>query len=257
MKKGGTAVLNADDPMVLGMKELANGAVLTYGIALGADITASEIEFKRFGRTTFKLSTPSGIEDVSFSLNGKHNILNALAAAAVGHTFGMTASQIAESLGSAAAPAQRGEIVEFAAGFTVVNDSYNSNPTALISMVRTLVDGGARASRRIVVAGEMLELGPDAAAIHRKTGREIAESGIDMLIGVRGFAVELIEGAKEAGLNDATFVPDSAAAGRMLVDIIGPGDAVLVKGSRGVRTEKVLEVLSEKFEMEKSEAVKR
>lgn len=255
MRPGGTAILNADDARVLGMKELSKGAVITYGIKWGADVSASEIKFERFGGTTFLLTTPTGSSNVSFSLNGKHNILNALAAAAVGHCFGMGVGQLAESLSSAAAPPQRGEIVDFADGFTVINDSYNSNPSALLSMVQTLVDGGGKAKRKIVVAGEMLELGPDAATIHRKTGRQIAGMGIDVLIGIRGFGSELVEGAKEAGVKEAWFAEGSDAAGAMLSEIVAAGDVVLIKGSRGVRTEKVLEVLSEKFEMEKSETV--
>lgn len=257
MKPGGTAILNADDERVLAMKALSKGMVITYGIKPGADVSATGIKFERFSGTKFSLITPTGTAPVSFALNGIHNISNALAAAAVGHCFGMRAEQIAEALGSATAPPQRGEIVDFAAGFTVINDSYNSNPAALLSMVRTLVDGGISAQRKIVVAGEMLELGPDAATIHRETGRKIAGSGIDILIGVRGFGSELVDGAKEAGLKEALFAGDSDVAGAMLTEIVAPGDVVLIKGSRGVRTEKVLEVLSEKFEMEKSEAVKR
>ena len=257
MKDGGTSILNADDALVFGMKTLAKGPVIMYGTGPAAEVTASHIEFARFGLTTFTLTTPTGIAEVSFSLNGKHNVLNALAAASVGHQFGMSASQIAESLSLAAAPEQRGEVVDFAAGFTVINDSYNSNPAALLSMVRTLVEGSGKATRKIVVAGEMLELGPDAARIHRDTGRKIAESGTDLLIGVRGLANELLEGAKEAGIKEAIFAADSTIAGQMLAEIVASGDAVLIKGSRGVRTENVLQVLSEKFEVQKSEAVKR
>jgi UDP-N-acetylmuramoyl-tripeptide--D-alanyl-D-alanine ligase len=168
----------------------------------------------------------------------------------------MNAETVAEALSTAAAPSQRGELVEFAAGFSVINDSYNSNPAALLSMVRTLVQGSAGSKRRVVVAGEMLELGPDAAAIHRDTGRKLAAAGSDLRRGRRGYGVDLVNGANEAGLSTAVFAPDSSAAGEMLAEMIEPGDAVLIKGSRGVRTEKVLEVLSKKFEMEKSEAVK-
>ncbi|MEP7213721.1 MAG: UDP-N-acetylmuramoyl-tripeptide--D-alanyl-D-alanine ligase [Acidobacteriota bacterium] len=257
MKAGGIAILNADDARVFAMKSLSKGSVLTYGLEHDADVSASKIEFSGFGGTTFELTTPMGNAIVSFSLNGKHNILNALAAAAVGHSFGMNAEKIARALSTAAAPSQRGEMIEFVAGFSVINDSYNSNPAALLSMVRTLMDGGRNAKRRIVVAGEMLELGADAAAIHRATGQEIASCGIDLLIGVRGFGSELVAGAKDAGLKEAVFAADSAIAGEMLAEIIAPGDAVLIKGSRGVRTEKVLEVLSAKFEVEKGEAVKQ
>ena len=251
MKDGGTAILNADDPRVFAMRGLSKGRTITFGIESQADVRAEKIVFERFGETAFDLITPEGNARVLFPLNGKHNILNALAAASVGYSFGMTANEIAESLHTVAPPPQRGEVLHFADGFTVINDSYNSNPTALLSMVKTLVDGGASAKRRIVVAGEMLELGSGEVEIHRNTGEEIAESGVDMLIGVRGLSREMVDGARNAGLHSAEFEENSDAAGDMLVGEIREGDLVLVKGSRGVRTEKVIEKLLEKFELEK------
>jgi UDP-N-acetylmuramoyl-tripeptide--D-alanyl-D-alanine ligase len=229
--------------------------VITYGLEPGADVTASNIQFEKFGATTFELRTPTGSAGVSLALNGKHNILNSLAAAAVGYRFGMSAEEISSALASAQSPSQRGELVQFAAGFSVINDSYNSNPAALISMVQTLTGGAVNAKRKIVVAGEMLELGPDAERIHRDTGRQLADSGIDLLIGVRGLARELVEGALSAGFSEAYFAIDSAEAGELLAKTVSDGDTILIKGSRGVRTEKVLEILSEKFEKEKREAV--
>ena len=249
MKDGGTAVLNADDARVAAMSALSRGKVITYGIENPADVRAENIVFERFGETRFMLVVNDESAEVVFPLNGKHNILNALAAASVGISFGMTVSEIASSLRSAAAPLQRGEVLRFAAGFTVINDSYNSNPDALLSMVETLVDG-AGSSRKIVVAGEMLELGENAAEIHKETGRKIANSGVNMLIGVRGLGKELVEGAIEGGLVESQFAVDSDVAGEMLQGIVTPGDVVLIKGSRGVRTEKVIEKLSERFELE-------
>jgi len=249
MKPGGTAVLNADDFRVLSMRELVDGKVLTYGIENEADVRASEISFPRFGETSFTLITPSGTARVRFPLNGRHNILNALAAAAVGHSFGMSAGEVAKSLATVQPPPQRGEVLHFKDGFTVINDSYNSNPTALLSMAATLVEG-AGSSRKIVVAGEMLELGENENAIHRDTGEKLAGLGIDKLIGVRGLATELVKGARDTGLTDAEFAENSDVAGDRLVQEIRPGDVVLIKGSRGVRTEKVLEKLLQKFDLE-------
>ncbi len=257
MKDGGTAILNADDPRVLAMKDLSKGRTITFGIESNADVRAENIAFERFGETAFDLVVPGSRANVLFPLNGKHNISNALASAAVGHSFGMTASEIAASLNTVAPPPQRGEVLRFADGFTVINDSYNSNPTALLSMVKTLVEGGAEAKRRIVVAGEMLELGEGEAEIHRNVGSEIAKSGVDMLIGVRGLAREMVEGAKEGGLTLAEFADDSDAAGEMLLAEIRKGDLVLVKGSRGVRTEKVIEKLLQKFELEDKDSATR
>lgn len=252
MKPGGVAVLNADDFRVAAMSELSLGSVITFGIENPADVRAEDINSHGFGKTTFNLSIRGNKEPVSFPLNGRHNIMNALAASAVGSVFGMNVLDIASALSSVEAPPQRGEILRFAAGFTVINDSYNSNPDALLSMVDTLIEGSPDAGRRIVVAGEMLELGPDAAAVHKETGETIAEKDIDVLIGVRGLAKEMIVSARSnlTGNKVARFAEDSDAAGDLLVESIKPGDVVLVKGSRGVRTEKVIEKLLKKFDVE-------
>jgi UDP-N-acetylmuramoyl-tripeptide--D-alanyl-D-alanine ligase len=251
MKPGGTAVLNADDELVLTMSDLVNGTTITFGIENSADVRATDISFEKFGETRFVLTTPQGAADATFPLNGRHNVLNALAAAAVGHAFGLSANAIASSLARVAPPPQRGEILRFADGFTVINDSYNSNPDALLSMVETLVSGSTISSRRVVVAGEMLELGANEREIHRDTGAKIAASGIDRLIGVRGLARDLVDAARDAGLTDTEFANDSEEAADMVAGTIKPGDIVLVKGSRGVRTEKVVEKLLEKFRLEK------
>lgn len=248
MKSGGTAILNADDFRVAAMRNLSKGKTITYGIENEADVMAKNIRFERFGETTFTLQTPNGNAEVSFPLNGKHNILNALAASAVGVSFGMSASEIAEGLKTVAPPPQRGEILHFAEGFTVVNDTYNSNPDALISMVKTIVDGGNGAKRKIVVAGEMRELGEDAAKIHFETGQKIAELKIDKLFGVEGFARDLLNGA---GLSDSEFYENSTVAAEKFLAEVQTGDLILVKGSRGVRTERVIEKLLENFELEK------
>jgi UDP-N-acetylmuramoyl-tripeptide--D-alanyl-D-alanine ligase len=246
MRSEGTAVLNADDFRVMAMKSLC-GKFVSFGIENDANVMAKNIEFERFGETAFTLKTPTGEAEVLFKLSGKHNILNALAASAVGHIFGMSAGEIAESLKTIEPPSQRGEVLHFKEGFTVINDSYNSNPAALLSMVETLVDGGHSAKRKIVIAGEMLELGGDEAKIHYETGAKIAKSGIDVLYGVRGLAKDLISGATENGLRETKTFTNSTEAGEFLANEIKAGDLVLIKGSRGVRTEKVIEKLLEKY----------
>jgi len=250
MKPGGTAVLNADDARVLAMRELHRGDTITFGIENKADVRASEIEMKRFGETRFILNLPNGKAEVLIQLSGQHSVSNALAAAAVGYKFGMKAREIADALRSIAPPAQRGEVLHFQENFTVINDSYNSNPAALLEMVETLVDGGKAARRLIVVAGEMLELGKDEKEIHVKTGAKLASSGIDFLIGIRGLAKDLVEGAKANNLCETEFFNSSDEAGEFLVNQIKTGDLVLVKGSRGVKTEKVIEKLAEKYRLE-------
>ena len=250
MKAGGTAVLNADDPRVANMHWLSKGRTITYGIENEADVRAENIRFERFGETKFILVSGDTRVEVRFPLNGKHNILNALAAAAVGISFGMTVEEIVVGLGSVEPPPQRGEVLHFAEGFTVINDSYNSNPDALLAMVRTLVEGSADAARRIVVAGEMLELGKKAQQIHYDTGALIAFEKVDFLIGVRGLAKDLVMGATDSSIERTVFTEDSDAAGDLLAGLVKKGDVVLIKGSRGVRTENVIEKLLEKFDLE-------
>jgi UDP-N-acetylmuramoyl-tripeptide--D-alanyl-D-alanine ligase len=235
------------------MRDLHEGRTITFGIENAADITASEIVMKRFGETEFVLKTPGGNADVRFSLSGKHNVLNALASSAVGFYFGMSAQEIANALQRVAPPPQRGEVLHFAENFTVINDSYNSNPAALLGMVKTLVENGKSAQRKIVVAGEMLELGEDEKAIHAETGKQLAASGIDFLIGVRGLAQTMTESASVNGLRETRFFNDSEEASEFLADEIRAGDLVLVKGSRGVRTEKVIQKLLEKYSLENEE----
>ena len=252
MKPGGTAVLNADDPRVAAMADQARARqarILTFGIDNAADLMAEDIRSSALGTVEFTLRTPAGTSPVKFRLSGRHNILNALAAAAAGHAMGVDTADIATQLEKAGSPPQRGEILRFAEGFTVVNDSYNSNPDALLSMVRTVMENGPADARRIVVAGEMLELGLDGAAIHHETGRQIAAAGVTKLIGVRGLARDLVAGASEAGLSNAVFVADTEAAGELVAGDLRPGDIVLVKGSRGVRTEKVVELLLSRFSL--------
>jgi len=250
LKPGGTAVLNADDFLVAAMASLHDGPNVTFGLQKPADVTAVGIRFARFGETAFTLRTPSGEADTVFPLNGRHNIMNALAAASVGHAFGMTAGEIADALRTVEPPPQRGEVLRFKAGFTVVNDTYNSNPEALVSMVETLVEGGVGARRRVVIAGAMRELGPAESDIHFETGRRIAGLGFERLIGVEGLAARLVEGARSEGFADTAFYEDSQEAADAFVKEVRAGDVVLVKGSRGVRTEKVVEKLKEEFELE-------
>ncbi len=248
LKSNGTAILNADDARVSAMRDVHRGRTITFGIAEQADVSASEIVMERFGETQFVLRLPNEQAAVRLSLSGRHNVSNALAASAVGFSFGMSAREIADALRTVAAPPQRGEVLHFAPGFTVINDSYNSNPAALLGMVETLVDGGKSAARKIVVAGEMLELGGDEKKIHAETGGKLAASGIDLLIGVRGLAKDLVEGANN--LIETKFFENSDDAGDFLAHEIKHGDLILIKGSRGVRTEKVIEKLLKKYDLE-------
>jgi UDP-N-acetylmuramoyl-tripeptide--D-alanyl-D-alanine ligase len=247
LKPDGVAILNADDPLVMKMREKHAGKTLTFGIVNRADISAAEIDTRRLGEISFRLLTPNGEARAQLAMSGQHNLSNALAAAAVGVSFGLSAEQIAEALSTARPPKMRGEIVDFAAGFTVIDDSYNSNPRSLLNMVRTMAEARAGRKRLVVIAGEMLELGPEEASLHHAAGREIAETGVNVLWGVRGLAKDLVAGAEQAGLAEARFFASSDDAANEIVKEVREGDLVLVKGSRGVATERVVNALKERF----------
>ena len=247
LKQGGVAVLNADDEWVIRMREKHQGRAVTFGIDSPADVSAEEIDTGQLGLIKFRLQTPIGAAQTALHMSGRHNLTNALAAAAVATCFEIKPEQIAAALNTAKPPRMRGEVLDFATGFRVVDDSYNSNPRSLINMVRTITEAGTNARRRIVVAGEMLELGPDEAALHRGAGREIGLAGVDVLWGVRGLAAQIVDGANEVGLTETRFFETSDKAARALVEEITEGDLVLVKGSRGVATDKIVVALRERF----------
>ena len=247
LKPGGVAVLNADDELVMEMKSKTDGPVLTFGIQHEADVTAREIDTSRFGSIRFRLQTPMGQAAAELPMTGQHNLMNALAASAVATALKVKPELIANALRTAKPPKMRGEVLHFAAGFTLVDDSYNSNPRSLIGMVSTLAEASENVSRRIVIAGEMLELGPEAPEMHRATGREVARLGIDVLWGVRGLAAEMTAAAEAAGLRTARFFESSAAAAAAALNEVRAGDLILVKGSRSVETDKVVKALKENF----------
>jgi UDP-N-acetylmuramoyl-tripeptide--D-alanyl-D-alanine ligase len=136
---------------------------------------------------------------------------------------------------------KRGEVVQWR-GATLINDCYNSNPRALDAMVDALM--AMPGKRHIVVAGEMLELGPEAEALHKACGRRMAERGVTVLVGVRGTAAAMVAGAREGGL-EAVFVAGPEDAGKWIEANVRAGDAVLLKASRGVKLERALAGLTQ------------
>jgi UDP-N-acetylmuramoyl-tripeptide--D-alanyl-D-alanine ligase len=247
LKPSGIAVLNADDELVMRMRQKHTGRIITFGIDHPADVTASQIVSPTLGSIGFRLRTPRGEAQASLPMSGRHNLMNALAAAAVGACFEFSPEQIGDALRTAKPPKMRGEVLDFAAGFTVVDDSYNSNPGSLLNMVETIANARKDKGRLIVVAGEMLELGPDEANLHREAGIEISRAGIDVLWGVRGLAKEMIQGANEAGLTATRYFETSDEAAEAIIKELREGDLVLVKGSRGVATDKVVSALKKAF----------
>jgi len=233
----GVAVLNADDPLVAGFRGAHRGRTITFGLSEGADVRAENVQ--------------STAEGVQFSVNGvlfqspllgRHSIVNLLAGMAVAGLYGIRPEQLTGAVAELQSGPMRGQQFQHQ-GILILNDCYNSNPDAALTMIDVLRDTPAK--RRIAVLGEMLELGRWAEPLHRDVGRYVANSGINVLVGIRGAASYLVDEARKAGqaVNAAFFFPDAAAAGDYLRQIAREGDAILFKGSRGTQVERALEGL--------------
>lgn len=238
LQAGGIAVLNADDEYVSQFGRDFHGRVVMFGLHKPGDVSARNVQSRGSEGSAFHIVIDGESVPAILPLLGEHNIYNALAGAAVGLQYGVPLETAAESLATLSPGDKRGEILHIA-GATVINDCYNSNPKALDSMVSSLAE--IPAERRIVVAGEMLELGPSGEEMHRKAGEHMGEHGVDLLVGVRGLAQAMVEGAQRAGLQ-AEFVKTPEEAGQWLRREVKAGDVVLLKASRGVRLERALEI---------------
>ncbi|MDQ6678463.1 MAG: UDP-N-acetylmuramoyl-tripeptide--D-alanyl-D-alanine ligase [Acidobacteriota bacterium] len=226
----GTAVLNADDPRVTAFAEVHRGSTVTYGFSQNAHVRAEMLDMTHFRclGTTFETQ-----------LSGRHAVSNILAGIAVAQIFGIAPSRLAGAVQSLAPGKMRGERTTHNQ-ITILNDCYNSNPAAAHAMIDVLRAEPAR--RRIAVLGEMLELGSRTGPLHRDLGRYVAESGMDVLIALRGAARYMADEAGKAGMpgGAAFFFEDPAQAGSFLKTLAQPGDAILFKGSRGVHVERAL-----------------
>ncbi|WP_326599500.1 UDP-N-acetylmuramoyl-tripeptide--D-alanyl-D-alanine ligase [Streptomyces sp. NBC_01803] len=244
---GGVAVLNADDPLVRAMAARTAARTLFFGEAEDAAIRADNVGLTADGRPSFRLRTPTGCADVTMRLYGEHHVSNALAAAAVAHEVGMSATAIAETL-SAAGPLSkwRMEVTERADGVTIVNDAYNANPESMRAALRALAAMGeaarARGGRTWAVLGRMAELGDDALAEHDAVGRLAVRLNVSRLVSVGGREAAWLDmGAKNEGSwgEESVHVSDAQAAVELLRGELRPGDVVLVKASRAVGLERV------------------
>jgi UDP-N-acetylmuramoyl-tripeptide--D-alanyl-D-alanine ligase len=233
----GVAVLNADDEYVSQFGRDFRGKVILYGRRASADVRAENIQPLGSEGSAFDVVVGGCREKALLHLIGTHNIHNALAAVAVGLEQGMSPSELVAALASLAPADKRGQVVKLG-NITIINDCYNCNPKALEAMVDALA--AMPAKRRIVVVGAMLELGPTGDDLHRQAGEYIAGKKIDLLLGVRGQAQQMVEAARQAGMQ-AEFVATPEEAGEWLVRETRDGDVVLLKASRGVKLERALE----------------
>jgi UDP-N-acetylmuramoyl-tripeptide--D-alanyl-D-alanine ligase len=242
----GTFVANADDPRSLAIAKRHGGLVLTYGLSGAEHLFATALDIREdAGTSSFTLRLGTARAHVALPLPGRHNVSNFLAAAAVGGVLGMHAGEIAAAAPSLAAARHRGEVRELPGGGLLYDDTYNSSPAALAAAFEAFL-AAAGARRKVAVVGEMLELGPEGPRFHREAGKKLA-GRCDVLVAVRGDAKNVAEGAREAGMSaDAvSFAPDTAAATELVRKVKRAGDALFVKGSRGVGLDKLVDALME------------
>jgi len=232
----GVAILNGDDAYVSQFGRGMDGRAVYYGLSAMVDVRADEIEEAGIDGVRFTVVAGGANERVRLALMGRHNIYNALAGIAAGLRSGMTLAACARAAEGMQPSEKRGQVIEWH-GARIVNDCYNSNPRALDAMVDALL--AVEAPRYIIVAGEMLELGPEAAALHAACGSRMAAAGVQIVVGVRGMAKHLVEAAQAKGA-EAIFVKTPAEAGAWLRENLRAGDAVLLKASRGVKLEGAL-----------------
>ena len=246
---GSTAVLNADDPRVAAFGAFAPGRVLTYGIDAPAFFSAAGIEDRGALGSAFDYISPEGHVRLELPVPGRHAIYNALAALAAASVWNIGAAEAQSVFRTLRVPAMRGELLRFSNGAALINDSYNSSPAALHAMVSVLA-ATPNFQRRIVAAGEMRELGQASPVLHREAGIFIAKTGkVDWVIGVEGDSEQIVEGAVSAGIPRAQtrFFSSSEEAAKFLEEFLTPGDVLLVKGSRGVKMERIVETLLTRY----------
>jgi UDP-N-acetylmuramoyl-tripeptide--D-alanyl-D-alanine ligase len=241
---GGTAILNADDPRVRRMAGRTRARVLGYGFAADADVRAADVASAGFDGMRFTLVTPSGSAATSIRGLGRLAVHNALAGAAAGLAAGMTIDEIAAGLAEVGSAPHRSAVIR-AGGVTIVDDAYNASPGSVRAALELLA---GLPGRPVAVLGEMRELGSEHDASHLEVGR-LAGDTLDLLVvvdGAPGGAADgIVEGARAAGLapDRVLAVPDVAAAVAALGARVAPGDVVLVKASRGVELERVVDGL--------------
>jgi UDP-N-acetylmuramoyl-tripeptide--D-alanyl-D-alanine ligase len=244
------AVLNADDPRVAAMAARAPGRVIFYGVEQAAEFRAEDIEDRGALGSEFTLVAEGKRTRLELALPGRHVIANALGCLAAASAWNIGAAEAQRVFPALRPAAMRGELLRFTNGVALINDSYNSSPAALHAMTGLLA-ATPGFKRRILASGEMLELGRSSTELHREAGGFAAKTGkIDWIIGVQGDAAQFVEGAVAAGFPRAKtkFVSSSAEAAHFLSGFLVPGDLLLVKGSRGVKMERVIEALLARYD---------
>jgi UDP-N-acetylmuramoyl-tripeptide--D-alanyl-D-alanine ligase len=247
LKPGGTAVLNGDDPWGRTFARRATGRTILFGFDEEAEVRASGLVFLGLEGLRFVLHFDGLDRDVRLPFLTDSHVRNLLAALGVAQAFRLPWERLADAVAGLGPTMKRGTILRLAGGITVIDDSYNSSPLALESALRGYAHLPAK--RRVAVLGDMLELGPEAPRYHEAAGRQARRFGWDVVAAVGPLARAITEGARAEGLDPSRILEfaTSAEAADALPEIVAPDDLVLVKGSRGVRMERIIERLSAVF----------
>ncbi len=241
----GVAVLNGDDQLVRRIGESFGGEIVWFGHDRRYDVSAERWRGTVHGMR-FELRMGGRAVEVALGLAGRHFVSDFLAAAAASHHFGVEPEQVAEVAASLEPAPHRGQVLRLGEGVTLLDDAYNASPAAVEAAVAAL--DMAPQGRRVAFLGDMLELGQQGPELHRRTGERVASS-LDALFAVGPLAAGFLEGAQRAGFEESSLGAflDSEAAARAAASRVQPGDAVLVKGSRGIHMEAIVESLLGRF----------
>jgi len=248
-RPGDLLIANADDERIAARIRDFAGRTVTFGLSAAAQVRGSDVEHLGLDGMAATVTTPRGELRVRTPLLGTGNLLNLLAAAAVALELGVPLPAIADRAASMAPAPHRGELLRLPGGITLIDDSYNSSPAALKRSLET-VHAATGSARKIAVLGEMLELGSHAERLHQECGRAAADAGLSLLIAVGGDGAQwLADSARRAGMAESAVlcVPTSAEASELALRKVRPGDLILVKGSRGIRTDLVVDRLKVEF----------
>jgi UDP-N-acetylmuramoyl-tripeptide--D-alanyl-D-alanine ligase len=238
----GAVVLNADDPRVAAMAARSRARVLTVSARGPADVRAADVAAEApDGTLTVTFEARGRRQAARLAFAGRHNVVNALCAAGVGLALGLPLSDIAAGL-ETARPAKGRVVWRAAGGVRILDDTYNANPASVRAALETL--RAARDARRLVVVlGDMLELGDLGPAAHREAGEAVASAGVGEFVGVGRHALAAVEAARARGVGEVHHTTTFEDTVALLLKRLAPGDAVLVKGSRGMRMERVVDAL--------------
>ncbi|MBW2092160.1 MAG: UDP-N-acetylmuramoyl-tripeptide--D-alanyl-D-alanine ligase [Deltaproteobacteria bacterium] len=246
LKNGAKAVVNLDDPFVTQIADTFQGSRLTFGFSRLADVRVQNIKYQGLKGLSFKMLTSKEAVTIKLPLYGRHNIINALAAAAVSMTLGLTSVQIRDALADMKPFPGRLELKKLPGPVYLLDDTYNANPVSVKAALNVLSRLKGR-GRMIAVLGDMLELGSETEPAHARIGQEAAEMGLDLLVGVGPFAEIMVRAAGKCGLspNKLNWFEDQMQAAIWLKSRLRPLDRVLFKGSRGMHLETIVNYLEE------------